>query len=559
MQWPTLSAQVLPLLTTISPLIGALTTGVIARWNPVLVRPMAISNSAMTVLLVAAALWLHPRPAAEGQARVRTTRVEPGIAWLAESNRSSETSSPRGLRLRFSSRLDAMSGWPALVLSLTVWAGLCMRSGNEPEPSSTFIGVMVGQSLLLTSFFCSDAVATLVFLEMSLVPIYLLIGRDGGDDRRPVAGQFWVWQTIGCTCSLLGVTLLAVSLSWMQMEFSPERQSILFDSGLLADGIPLQLGRNETAVQIWARLGPWAVLLLASGLAVRLPLFPCQGWYQSTLQTAPPRVAAMVASALPLAAMSSWMRIGLPLTVTGSGLVGLVLGTVSVIGIIQAAMALPADRDLRRCLSNLSTGLICLAGLMMATYTAAGARGAWLLLLAHGLTVPCGLVLIQGLESRFGTSDLARLPSVQWRAPRLMGSLILLMFGVSGIPVLFGFNAVAGGLSSVPDSGHWMLVGVSVGLVGIAAAAIRMLAGLMASCQAGRTRVTSVAGETFEITGRELLPMLPLWGLVIAMNALPWLFISDVDVNAMIAPTRRVGHLPGSPAAVSAESAGTSE
>lgn len=530
-RWARLSAEVLPLLISVSPLIGVATTAVMARWNASLVRPMALSNSAMTLLLIATVLWLHlpfdsPQPSGS-QAHVSA----PGIAWLAESTSPSDTvSTPtdRGMRVRISWTLDGLSAWSALVLSLAVWAALCCSLQPEnPSYASHCLGILICQSLLLASYFSADAISALVFMEMALVPVYLMVGRHGDQNRRPAATAWWTWQMTGCTCSLLGVTLLAVSVPWMQTDLVVTRGHAQFDTARIVGSIQQLLNRSETAVQVWSHLAPWGAALLLLGFMIRLPLFPFQRWYQTTILAAPAGISAVIVAAFPLAAFVGWIRLGMPLFGLNAGLVTAVLGTMSVVGSLYASFRLQSQSDLKRIMATISCVMLGLAGVGLSLHNGDGVRGAWLLILTQGLAIPCGMLLVQILESRWGTRDLTRLPDQLATSPRLKFVLTILLLGWAGVPVAAGFSALNLQMSASSSAPLWMILAESIAIVLTAAAALRAYASTISPTDV-RERWLPASVPQFprrtDVGWSELFALAPMLALLVMLNLAPSIF-----------------------------------
>ncbi len=531
MRWPRLTAEVLPLLTTISPLIGAATTVAMSRWNAPLVRPMALSNSAMTLMLAIAAVGMCQSAETDDPANARIP-VEPGITWLADPATEQPDNSPvRGMRVRLSFAVDGLSVWPALVLSLTVWAVLCGSGRREAASfSSHCVWLMTSQALLLASCFATDAVAALLFLEMALLPIYVLIGTSGEEGRRPVAGACWLWQMIGCCSSLLGVTLLAVSQPWMTSDMVASRGPALFDTSLLADSLRHSLAHSEAAWHLWGHLAPWGAALLLLGFLIRLPVFPFLGWYQSTLVAAPSGVSAVIAVAFPLAAFSAWLRLGVPSFADNSAVAG-ILGTMSLAGVLQSAFVLQSQTDLKRIMATVSCVLLGLAGVGLSFQNGDGIRGAWLLILSQGLAVAGGMLLVQILESRCGTRELTRLTDPVKGMPRLTAALAILLLGLAGIPVVSGFAALHLQLWASSGAGWWMIAGLSVAVVGVAAAAIQAYVVVVTKTPvaASDSGTLPVCETRTDISGWELAALAPILALLLLLNAAPTVVLKSCE------------------------------
>ena len=462
-----LTVEVLPLLTTICPLIGAVSVLVVARWQINIIRPVVLSNCCLTLLLAMASVWCLPRTADEkSTAKLSSGR---GYYWLAETVPDVKTnaSTIQGMSVRLSFSLDGWSAWSALALCLTAWAALICMDRPDGEFAEYSRGFLISQSLLLAALFSADAIFGIILLEIALIPICSLIARFGKENRRQVASSTWIWQMIGCSCSLVGVTLLAVSRHWMQIDLVTTRGPILFDTEALAVSVQQLLGRSETAVQVWNEVAPWAALLLLAGFLLRLPVFPFQGWYASTLWAAPAGLSAMLAVALPAAAMGLWLRLGAPLFGL-SGLVPAILGSASLVGALSTSFGIRAQHDLKLRFILTSCAVLGLAGVGLSLESRDGLRGACLLTLCHGMIVAAGLLLTGLLEDRCRACDLRTVSAAARTYPRLRAALSVCLLGTAGIPAVFGFAGLS--LQSWGAGRVGLLLAQSLVMVMIAAA-----------------------------------------------------------------------------------------
>ena len=240
---------------------------------------------------------------------------------------------------------------------------------------------------------------------------------------------------------------------------------------------------NGVAWHLWGQLAPWAAGLLLLGLLIRLPVYPFQGLYQSSLEAAPCAIAAIIAIAFPLAALNTWLHFGLPLFGLNNVALSTLLGACSLAGALQASFSLRSQSDLKRMVASLSSIMLCMAGIGLSTQSRDGVRGAWLLVISQAITVASGMFIVQMLEVRFGTRDLNLLSRHIKAAPRVTALLILLLYTCTGVPVILAFSAVYLQLSAM--SGNlWLIGGASGALAMLAWATIKTLSQIMAASSA---------------------------------------------------------------------------
>ena len=433
MRWLTLSAEMLPFMATISPLIGAMSVTVASRQNPLLVRPTAISNALLTLLLLGAAVWNYDPHRVDQRGHAGISQMNVSLGWLAESqaaDQAGKSPSQRGIDVRLSFGIDGLTLWPAIWLALAVWAAVLIPGPRVGESSvAYFVAMFLSEACLLASLTSRDAIVSLIAFEMSLPALYFLIGRWGEQNRRTTAGRFLIHQLVGCGLTLLGTTLIAVSWPWVRSDFDVRRSPLFFDTLGLVEGLQTMVARNEVAIQLWSGVAPWGCLLLVLGFAIRLPAFPFHAWYVATLEEAPAGVAGLVAIALPQVAFCGWVRFAMPLFVEQAVELSRLLCVVCSVGALHAGLRAISQRDLRRLAAALSMGWLALALLGMRLPTREGLAGAWLLVQSQGLAV-AGLFLFVGmLQSRHGPRAPDAVEGLAFQQPKLAAMLIALLVG----------------------------------------------------------------------------------------------------------------------------------
>ena len=437
MRWLMLAAEMLPFMATVSPLIGVLSVTVASRRSPLLVRPAALSNALLTLLLLSAAVWNYAPHRVDQRGRADFSQMKVSLSWLAESQAADPANKRpirRGIDVRLSFGIDGLTLWPAVWLALAVWAAVLIPGPHVGESSvAYFVALLFSEACLLASLTSLDSIVSLIAFEMSLPALYFLIGRWGEQNRRATAGRFLIHQLVGCGLTLLGTTLIAVSWPCVRSDFDVRRSPLFFDTLGLVEGLQTMVARNEVAVQLWSDLAPWGCVLLVLGLVIRLPAFPFHAWYVTALEEAPAGVAGLVAIALPQVAFCGWVRFAMPLFVEQAVELSWLLGVVASVGALHAGLRAFSQRDLKQLAAALSMGWLALALLAMRLPTREGLTGAWLLVQSQGLAVT-GLFLFVGmLQSRLGPREVDTMEGLAFQQPKLATMLIALLVGTGAM------------------------------------------------------------------------------------------------------------------------------
>ncbi|MEU5402686.1 NADH-quinone oxidoreductase subunit M [Streptomyces sp. NPDC005963] len=301
-----------------------------------------------------------------------------------------------------------------------------MPSG--PSPKAFVALLLVLESGTLATFAVLDLLLFFLAFEMVLIPMYFLIARWGGGERRAAAWKFILYTLLGSVVMLLGLLLIGLKTGTFDMV------------ALATDN-----GRGLTAsTQLIA------VLAIGIGLAVKTPMWPLHSWLPDAHTAAPTVGSVLLAGVMLKMGTYGFVRIVLPIAPDGMQTFAPYLAAFAVVGIIYGSLAClalakqGAGGDLKRLIAYSSVGHMGFVLLGIATMTPTGVNGALFANIAHGLITGLLFFLVGALKDRYGTADLDTLAgatgaALYGRAPRLGGLLAFAAVASLGLPGLAGF------------------------------------------------------------------------------------------------------------------------
>src|SRR4051812_38948511 len=129
---------------------------------------------------------------------------------------------------------------------------------------------------MLGVFIARDLLLFYVFFELTLVPMFFLIGIWGGPDRRYAARKFFIYTLAGSLLTFLGLIAVVIvcyhKTSPHALTFSiPELVSLFNDLVRNADGVASERAFYES-------FQFWVFLAMMAGFAIKVPLFPVHTW-----------------------------------------------------------------------------------------------------------------------------------------------------------------------------------------------------------------------------------------------------------------------------------------
>jgi NADH-quinone oxidoreductase subunit M len=248
-------------LITFLPLIGALAVLALPKENKTALRLTAV-GSALASLAVSLLAWARFDEAAGGW---DTMQLVERVAWIPAFN------------VQYLVGVDGLS-MPLVLLttSLTVIA-LIASFGIENRLKEYFFWFLLLETGMLGVFVSLDMFLFYVFWEITLVPMYFLIGVWGGPKREYAAVKFFLYTLAGSVLMLLGI---------LALYFASE---------------PRTFDMVELAKQSSAFVGTrfiWVFLALFVGFAVKVPAFPFHTWLPLAHVEAPTAVSVILAGVL---------------------------------------------------------------------------------------------------------------------------------------------------------------------------------------------------------------------------------------------------------------------
>src|SRR5437016_5846292 len=140
-------------------------------------------------------------------------------------------------------------------------------------------------------FLAFDIILFYVFFELTLVPLFFLIGIWGGPERRHAARKFFIYTLTGSLITLLGVLGAVLAVYYPRMEeltFSIPRLVQTLNARFALPG--------EHA--FWQSVQFWVFLALIAGFSIKVPLVPLHTWLPLAHVDAPTAGSVLLAGVL---------------------------------------------------------------------------------------------------------------------------------------------------------------------------------------------------------------------------------------------------------------------
>ncbi len=346
---------------------------------------------------------------------------------------------------------------------------------------------------MLGVFLAQDWALFYIFWEITLIPLFFLIDRWGGQ-RRHAASLNFVLYTMGGSVFML-ISLLAVSQ---------------YD---LEQGGSLMTSMNQTAQNMPLTEQVLVLLGFLIGFGVKMPIFPLHGWLPLAHVEAPSPVSILLSGILLKMGAYGLLRAVVMLPEAAQVLQPFLL-FLALFGMIYGGLLAWRQSDLKAMVAYSSISHMGLVLLGIASLTEVGIAGAVLQMTAHGLIAGALFLLVGLLYERTHTRNIQDYRSLIQVMPRFALFMSLSLLAAMGLPGTVGFMAelqiLIGGFQ---QWGSWMVF-FSVSLLISAAYAIRTI-GLLFTGPVKPTMQTIEDLRTPEMFAASLLVVsIVLFGLV---------------------------------------------
>ncbi len=402
-------------ITVFLPLLGALAILLIPKGREELMRWVAVAAAALAFL---ASLWILG-PYEIGKAGMQ---LQERYLWIP------------GIGINYHLGVDGL-GLPLLLMTtlLSLLSVIYSWRVDLRVKEYLFLFLLL-ETGTLGVFVALDFFLFFVFWEITLVPMYLLIGIWGGPRREYAAIKFFLYTLVGSLAMLLAIMLL---------YFSSEPRTF---------GIMELIGQQPLAkAPTLAALAFWGFFL---SFAIKVPMWPFHTWLPDAHVEAPTAGSVILAAVLLKMGTYGFVRISLPMLPETFKLFAMPVAILALLGIVYGALVAMAQTDLKKLVAYSSVNHM--GYVMLGVAAAAGAvgipekahaatialNGAVFEMVAHGI-ITGALFLIVGViyDYRAHTRGVNEFGGLGARLPVYTGVTMMAMLASLGLPGLMGFVA----------------------------------------------------------------------------------------------------------------------
>ncbi|MCB1960317.1 MAG: NADH-quinone oxidoreductase subunit M [Rhodocyclaceae bacterium] len=273
---------------------------------------------------------------------------------------------------------------------------------------------LIMSGLLNGIFSALDGLLFYVFFEASLIPLYLIIGVWGGNNRVYAAFKFFLF-------TLAGSLLMLVALLYLFMQSG---------SFSILDWHDLGIGMSAQSLLFWA-------FLIA--FAVKVPMWPVHTWLPDAHVQAPTGGSVVLAAiALKLGAYG-FLRFTLPIVPDASQAMAPMMIVLSLIAVVYIGFVALVQTDMKKLVAYSSIAHMGFVTLGFFIFNPLGIEGALVQMISHGFVSGAMFLCIGVLYDRMHSRDIADYGGVVNTMPKFAAFFMLFAMANAGLPGTSGF------------------------------------------------------------------------------------------------------------------------
>ena len=291
---------------------------------------------------------------------------------------------------------------------------LCSWNSIQTRVKEFVIYFLLLESFIIGVFISIDLVIFYVFFEAVLIPMFLIIGIWGGENRIYATFKFFLYTLAGSVLMLLAIIYIILVTKTGNIQqiagfnFQENIQLILF-------------------------------ICFFASFAVKVPMFPFHTWLPDAHVQAPTSGSVILAGVLLKLGAYGFMRLSVPFFEYASIYYQPFIFTLSCIAIVYTSIVALRQDDMKKMIAYSSVAHMGFVTIGIFTLTSDGMNGAYFQMISHGV-VSAALFLIVGVVyERHHTRMIADYSGVTNIMPKYSFFFMVFMLASVGLPGTSGF------------------------------------------------------------------------------------------------------------------------
>ncbi|MCW9708392.1 complex I subunit 4 family protein [Fodinibius salsisoli] len=330
-----------------------------------------------------------------------------------------------GMDIKYLIGLDGLS---LLLFMLTTLMGpiviLSSWDSIKKHLAGYYSMLLLLQTASMGVFASLDLIVFYVFFELSLIPMYFLIGIWGGKNRIHATVKFFIYTLVGSLIMLVGLIYLG------------------YDAGSVMEGVSFStdwrfLSGTEYTIGLVEQTYLFAAFALA--FCIKVPLFPFHTWLPYAHTEAPTAGSVVLAAIMLKMGTYGLLRVCLPVFPNAFAAFAPYMAALAVIGIIYGALVAMVQKDVKKLVAYSSVSHLGFVVLGLFAVNVIGVQGALIQMVNHGLSTGALFLIVGMIYDRRHTRMIEDFGGIAKVVPIFAVMFMIATLASIGLPGLNGF------------------------------------------------------------------------------------------------------------------------
>jgi len=429
-----------------------------------------------------------------------------------------------GAQWQFTERADLFAGFSwalgidgiaLMLIMLSVFLmPICIGASwtsIEKRVGEYMAAFLLMETLMIGVFAAQDLFLFYIMFEAGLIPMYLIIGIWGGQDRIYASYKFFLY-------TLLGSVLMLIAMLWMVKEAGTTDIPTL-----MAYDFPVNAQK-------------WLWLAFFASFAVKMPMWPVHTWLPDAHVQAPTAGSVILAGVLLKMGGYGFIRFSLPMFPEASADFAWLVFVLSMVAVVYTSLVALVQHDMKKLIAYSSVAHMGIVTIGLFAFNVQGLEGTMIVMLSHGLVAGALFLAVGVIYDRLHTREIDRYGGLSINMPKYSLFFMLFTMASIGLPGTSGFVGEFLSLAGIYQLSSWVALVCTTGII---LGAAYMLYLYRRVCFGEQKNADAAALP--DLSFREWAMMAPLAAAVLWMGVYPESFMAPMraDIAALDARLER--------------------